>query len=302
MLKKAILVLFLLHPVIGFGEQVPSIEEIELSNDNELEEFGFTDIDNLLKFDYESRREKFRLAPEKIIKSPWASEVFPATLKKNSIIRKIFTRQKLETSRAIYVYAKQIILGGLYSYLYSKKGKILYKTLTRNLVSIKKDLHLFYDIPGDETYPPPSEAFSTNKKFIIDAFFGVHYISRDSDYYSEVSSQALKTFNGTGASVKTFFIWNSPFHFGLHFNWVRGTSRASQSILTGNQYSLGPSLRFYFTKRTDSPAIFVDFEVSKTFYHKIQFENAAYDLSSLAGAIHVGAKIPYNWEPVLRIQ
>jgi hypothetical protein len=224
-------------------------------------------IDNLTKFK-KSNDLVFKTAPQaERYKRPekWKPKAFKAYLKRNSVIYKIDNdKQVFRVKRQLFILAEEKVYGGQYAFIYNNKGKLVYRTLTRNLVDVTKDLNLNPNLPSHEDFAAQSQLLTTNKSLRIENSFYIKLDTLSLDYYNDLFDTEGLVGTAERYEYRVFPKWDFAIDFGLTLSKEIGISFDSDNNqLFWSSYHFGPAIKHVISENdTRKWEIYLSFQKS----------------------------------------
>lgn len=180
-----------------------------------------------------------------------AYELKPYTvyLKPGTVLTTISDNSEVILSKGIYTKVLELSKTRRDNfYVYDKNGVAKYIVNSLNIVEIAKDVSLLLDINAEKIYPEKSIFKTENKSAVYQTQLNLHFENIQLSELNNIYSDQIQNVLSTRYELRTLYITNLFFDFGLSLNyqsayWNNGVEQLKLSIL-----SLGPHFRYHAYK------------------------------------------------------
>lgn len=227
-----------------YGEDDYLSERLE----RELKTSDFTIVDELTENERVIKDLSVREQYFKERKKPWSPIPFRALLVKGTRLVDIKTGKVYFTTSNLYVLAQEETNGSQVSYILNQEKIAKYKTFTRNLKSIERDVTLYPDIDPNKTYADKPRYQSNDEILELESHFSFHVESMTNSFFANLYNGTETTSTANRFQVKTYYNSKLPVDFGLSLGYQEGLWNEIDNRVKWTTGYFGPSLRWQFAK------------------------------------------------------
>ncbi len=221
---------------------------------------------------------------------------YKAVLKDGSALTSLKTGRELYLTKDIYVIARQKFYGGQYSYIFNKKGKIVYKTLTRNLTSVEKDIIIHPQVDATYVNPKKTSHNTIDSSIGLDNNLSLGYTSFSSPQFLDTVGAEQANAAATQFSARTLIKSKLPLHFGIELQYLKGqaTDSTNMAIADWNTLYFGPVIKYPFYK-SGLWKMSTLLTVSRSLFFSMTTEDNSYEFSSTTWKLHFEVERKYQY-------
>ncbi|MBK26530.1 MAG: hypothetical protein CME70_21200 [Halobacteriovorax sp.] len=216
--------------------------------EREIKKSDFSTIDELAENERVIRDLSLREQYFKEREKPWSPIPFRALLIKGTRLVDVKTGKVYFTSSDMYVYAQEETIGSQITYILNQEKEAKYKTFTKNLRSIERDIALYPEVDVNKSYLEKPKYHSTDKTLEIESHMTFHIETMKSIFFADLynGTETLSTANRFQS--KTFFNSVLPVDFGFSLGFQEGLWNDTDNQVKWSTGYFGPSLRWQFAK------------------------------------------------------
>ncbi len=216
--------------------------------EREIQKSDFSTVDELTENERVIRDLSLREQYFKEREKPWSPIPFRALLLKGTRLVDIKTGKVYFTSSDIYVYAQEETNGSQVTFILNQEKVAKYKTFTRNLRSIERDISLYPEVDVNKSYLDKPKYHSTDKIMEIESHFSFHIETMKSIFFADLYSGTETLSTANRFQSKTFFNSVLPVDFGISLGFQKGLWNDTDNQVRWSTGYFGPSLRWQFAK------------------------------------------------------
>lgn len=216
--------------------------------EKEIDSSDFSLVDELAENERTIERMGVREQYFKERKKPWSPVPFRALLLKGTRLVDVKTGKVYFTSSDLYVMAQEETIGSQIAYILNQERVTKYKTFTRNLRSIERDVTLYPEVDPNKNYLDKPKYHSTDQVLNFENHLTFHIETLSNQFFAD-------TYNGTETSstanrfqLKSYYNSQLPVDFGLSLGFQEGLWNEVNNQVRWSTGYFGPSLRWQFAK------------------------------------------------------
>lgn len=247
-------------------EEMKSTKEIPIDFEIELGQFK-----KLQKLDQNSNHKLIPLTKTQIQKKNLIEpEIFVTILKKNNIIEKIDTKEKISVNRDLYVRAIAKEVGGKTIYILDKKGNKAYLSSTNALSELNRTISMNPKPSYYQEYTPKAQTQSDDLQFKIDHYFSFVQETLGMDYYNTLFLADGPSASNSRFDYKTHFIQSWPINIGIGLGAQKGSWTTEEFQMDTFSAYYGLSL-IYRANSWENKELEFEASISKLAFMKASF-------------------------------
>lgn len=262
-MKSLIFITLLLFSQYSFSQETDASEVEEFIADGD-----FSTIDTLSENEEILQKRKWRPPVTKEKRRINIPPKFTGYLKRGSILENINTGKTVFIEKPIFIHAREVSSEGQYSFVFTKKGEMKYRTHTSNITVIDPDLKLYPLVNPNVVYEKKQEFHSEEKSFPLQHALYYEVEAVGTNYYAQIYRGEAKTATATRISWVGYHNTDFNFDFGIMGNYQIGQWNDDViGRVVWQAFFVGPVTRVSFWKSEKASHAF-SFGIEKSLFHK----------------------------------